>query len=413
MGFIEWIEWTGLTMRKDLKRRGTPPIANIDAGLPGRQPISSPQDVVNITAAVDASHVSTLFGRPFPIQFRHQGAIDAWVRALSDTELWRRWQEPNTPYRRVRNEIAELVELIYPTFMVIKGEKERAAAIRRLLEATTGASLKYLLNKGTVIEVTPSLETLLTNSDLDLSLPMSMVAPPYRAQYLRFGDTAMRYLEVPHVNASNCVYDGVFCFFNPDTARSVERGTRWTLELVFVIKRQDGPVGFFELLGDTDRGSITLGEWLDKGLTEAAGQDLGACRQPTHAAVNYVVKVFLYMALKHVRVTEHWNYEAALRRAAGLGERKRVKLLQKAASLYDSIVVGPEPALPSAATDGAGSGVAPHWRRGHFRMQAFGVGKQNRKLIFIAPTLIHADQLHGDTPAPKSYQAGSGVLSSA
>lgn len=59
----------------------------------------------------------------------------------------------------------------------------------------------------------------------------------------------------------------------------------------------------------------------------------------------------------------------------------------------------------------AGFGVTPHWRRGHFRMQPFGIGNQLRKLIFVAPVLVHAEQLQGDVPAPKSYRAGAAVVS--
>lgn len=112
------------------------------------------------------------------------------------------------------------------------------------------------------------------------------------------------------------------------------------------------------------------------------------------------------MALKQARVTEHRDHDAALRRAAGLGERKRAKLLQRSASLYDGIMVGPM-SLPSSVPACASSGsVTPHWRRGHFRMQPFGVGNQQRKRIFVAPVLVHAEQLQGEVPTPKSYRAG-------
>lgn len=60
-----------------------------------------------------------------------------------------------------------------------------------------------------------------------------------------------------------------------------------------------------------------------------------------HAAVSYVVEVFLYMALKQARAIEHREYDEALRRAAGLGERMRAKLVQRTASLYNGILVGP------------------------------------------------------------------------
>jgi hypothetical protein len=44
-----------------------------------------------------------------------------------------------------------------------------------------------------------------------------------------------------------------------------------------------------------------------------------AYHRPLHAAVSYVVKVFLYLAIKEVRIVENFAYDAALRRAAGLG----------------------------------------------------------------------------------------------
>jgi hypothetical protein len=130
--------------------------------------------------------------------------------------------------------------------------------------------------------------------------------------------------------------------------------------------------------------------------------DEGELHSSMHAAVSYVVRLILYMALKQARVTPHSEYDEALRRAAGLGERKRAKLLQRSASLYNGILVGPESSPPRASEAGAEGGVAPHWCRGHFRLQPFGAGNQQRKLVFVAPALIHAEQLQGDILASKS-----------
>jgi hypothetical protein len=44
-------------------------------------------------------------------------------------------------------------------------------------------------------------------------------------------------------------------------------------------------------------------------------------------------------------------------------------------------------------------------------MQPFGAGNQQRKLICVAPVLVHAEQLQGDVPAPKSYRAGAAAVS--
>ena len=54
-------------------------------------------------------------------------------------------------------------------------------------------------------------------------------------------------------------------------------------------------------------------------------------------------------------------------------------------SLYDTIVVGPNALPPSEKSCIAGSCVAPHWCRGHFRMRPCGLGRQERKSIFVAP----------------------------
>lgn len=400
-------------MSNNLKQRRETTAASAAARPPGWQPLSSEKNVTEVTAAVDCSYVRALSGRPFPVQFRHQGAIDAWTRALGGSELWRHWQDPGTMCRGIRHEISRQVELIYPSFMIGAEDAQRAAQTRRILEVEISTNLKYHLSKGAVIEATPALETLLTNSDVDLSLPMSIVAPPYQAQYLRFGEAAMQHLEVPGAKAPDCVFDGVFCFFTPNATPGTAGQMPWMLELFFIVKRQDSHNGHIELAGETDRASTTLGEWLNKGLAEGGGQPLEAYRREVDAAVSYVVKVFLYMTLKQARVMEHPAYDEAMQRAAGLAERKRVKLLQRSASLYNSIRVGPDSLPFSPTAGGMGSGVAPHWRRGHFRMQPFGAGNQQRKLIFVAPVLIHAEQLQGDVPAPKSYRAGAALVSTA
>jgi hypothetical protein len=398
-------------MPKNRRRLPQTLAARASATARGRPALPSPaDDVIDVNPALDCSRVTTLFGRPYPVQFRNQGAIDAWTQALGSTEVWRRWKDLGTLAWDIRQEISWQLGHMHPMSLVPKEEVEKVTANRRMLAVEVSANLKYHLNKGAVIEATPALETLLTNSDVDLSLPMSILAPPYQAQYLRFGEAAMQYLKVPDSQAPDRVLDGVFCFFTPDSARCANGETCWTLELIFVCKRQDRYNGHVALLGETGRGSTTVGEWLTKVLDNVAERPVDEFHRPMHAAVSYVVRVFLYMALKQARVMEHPEYDEALRRAAGLGERKRAKLLQRSASLYNSILVGPESLPLVAAANGAGSAVALHWRRGHFRMQPYGVGKQQRKLIFVAPVLIHAEQLQGEVPAPKSYRAGAAAV---
>ena|GEM_PF-1502312 len=371
------------------------------------------EGAIDIGPALECSWVTTLSGRPYPVQFRSQGAIDAWTRALGKSEVWQRWQDPSTLCWQIRQEVLRQLERV-ESLAPVAGEMAQVVADdQRRLAVEISTNLKYHLNRGMVIEATAALETLLTNSDVDLSLPMSMVVPPYQAQYLRFGEVAMRYLKVPASQAPDRCFDGVFCFLTPHAATCASGTTSWTLELVFASKRQDRYSGYVSLLGETDRGSTTVGEWLSGVLLAVNRQSEGEFHQPMHAAVSYVVRVFLYMALAQARVVKHTEYDDALQRAAGLGNRKRAKLLQRSASLYNSILVGPESLPSTAAAGGTGHGVAAHWRRGHFRMQPHGAGNQQRKLVFIAPVLVHAEYLQGEVPAPRSYRAGAVALTGA
>jgi hypothetical protein len=49
--------------------------------------LPSPDGVIDIGPSLECSWVTTLYGRPYPVQFRNQGAIDAWTRALGKTEV--------------------------------------------------------------------------------------------------------------------------------------------------------------------------------------------------------------------------------------------------------------------------------------------------------------------------------------
>jgi len=161
---------------------------------------------VNIGPALVRSPVTLLFGRPYPIQFRAQGALDAWAHALGSTGLWPVWQAPGTLCWQIRQEILRQLECTRSSSSLVA---QISAEDCQRLAFQVSTNLKYHLSEGTVIEATTALETLLANSDVDLSLPMSMVAPPYRAQYLRFGEMAMRYLKVPAPQSPDHCFDGV------------------------------------------------------------------------------------------------------------------------------------------------------------------------------------------------------------
>ena len=360
---------------------------------------------IEVGPALMKSRVGKLHGRPYPVQFRNQGAFDAWKQALGSGPEWTRWADPEATCWTIRQEIQQQLNAMRAGRQDSIEAEARAQSDARMQAISISANLKYELQKGAIIETTPALETLLLNSDMDLDLPMKMVAPPYPAQYLKFGPEAGRHLKAPDSDVPDRLFDGVFCFFTPPSNRYGD-GIQWTLELIFISQRQDCFSGQVTLLGDTKRDDKPLGEWLNRVLDTAKGRSVETFYKPMYAAVSSVVKVFLYMALRQARTIEHREYDEAMRRIAGLGVKKRARLLQRVESLYNGIRVGPDDLPQESAAHVDGGTVAPHWRRGHFRMQACGAGKLERKLIFVAPMLIHASQLQGDIPAPKPYRAG-------
>ena len=114
---------------------------------------------------------------------------------------------------------------------------------------------------------------------------------------------------------------------------------------------------------------------------------------------DYLVKILLYLSLDHVPIAQDQAYSSAPRELAGLGKRRRQERLTEIGRLYDRYIVGPavleEHDVERGGATGAGGEVRPHWRRGHFRMQAHGPGFSQRKLIFVMPMLVRADRLVG------------------
>jgi hypothetical protein len=112
--------------------------------------------------------------------------------------------------------------------------------------------------------------------------------------------------------------------------------------------------------------------------------------------LDYMVKMLLYLSLEQTQVIQERPYSIAPRIFVGLGKRKRAQRLEQIDQLYDRYIVGPathndEP--HENGEHGDGRDVRTHWRRGHFRMQPHGPAASQRKLIFIMPTIVHANRL--------------------
>jgi hypothetical protein len=255
---------------------------------------------------------------------------------------------------------------------------------------------------GVVIESTKALEQLLLASDLNDDLPAHLFMPPYPAIYLHFTPYAAHALRVS-LKADGVYADihGVFCV----TETGTDGVRHYCLMAVLSHSDTNG-----NLIGI----NLTLQGGENDTLNDAiarAGGDKPHLNEWHQHMVSMVAKVFLYMGMKDSRQVAHTPHKDTLSRLALVGNKKHAKLSRQVERLYDSIRVGPD-GLPDDLHGGAGDhqGVAPHWRRGHFRMQAHGPKSALRKMIFMMPTLIGKDRLgQQEAPVPKSYKVGQAM----
>lgn len=154
--------------------------------LSSRRAIATPADGhdgkrilrVDLHDAIEKSRIGLMHGLPFPVQFRRQGALDAWRKASSTTPdglaIWQDWARPERTSYEIRKEVHTYLHY-YRNYADSDPQVHMWQTAARFWSLTCSTNLMFELHRGTVIEATPALETLLAHSDIDLALPMSMV----------------------------------------------------------------------------------------------------------------------------------------------------------------------------------------------------------------------------------------------
>jgi hypothetical protein len=363
--------------------------------------------LVNVGLTHQRNMLNELHGLPYPIAYRNQGTVDGWRRAMHSTvlarEFWRLFEKESCTATFC---IAPLNAYLESFFAPAPGSEEAArwSGMAANMAVQVGVNIMFECKRGAIIESTPALETLLTHSDLDVALPMGMFAPPFAAQYLHFGAEAAKALRCPGCDDNDVVFDGVFCFLSQSPDHPGDASER-KLELIFISRHNDHCVGYSMLRAPVGASDRPVVDWVDAIFEKNGGKrHEGVERQRLLEAVNFVVKLFLYMGLKNVRQAVETPHTQALKKLEQIGPKKRAKAGRQIKSLYDRITVGPTALSATLGAHSPGHGKAPHWRRGHFRMQIHGPGRLERKLIFVAPMMVRADKLTDDLPHPKTYR---------
>jgi hypothetical protein len=287
-----------------------------------------------------------------------------------------------------------------------------------------------------ILEVTPTLQALLAETDLAAELPARYFRSPYPLSFIAFARPNP--LRVPHRISGLHMCEGVYIgtyelpahhemlhhrernrALQLDPARPVR-----AIELVII----GSPIGKENALDDASQDLILLIQNEDECLATVLDRHIAWFNDPVAYAnpgmtpidpqevvmvkpvVDALAKVLLYLNLADAeqrRMTDRTALETRLR---GLGPKKAAKLARKRALVYDRILIGPS-LVAADAGEGVPVGlervgdrhVKPHWRRGHFRRIRFGEGLAESRLGWIQPVLVNAAELTAGAVKTKPY----------
>ncbi|MBJ9660633.1 hypothetical protein I5746_08680 [Burkholderia gladioli] len=318
---------------------------------------------------------------PGPVRYRITGAFAAWdaLRAATD-----RVASPTLTDMLRSHGILRLTRYFdrFTRDLLPHGADGRSADALAGIAQYSSVWLAFELRKGAFYEPTPPLHRLLDSAYIAEDVPIGMLKMP------------------------------------TDTLCIIPEPTRWKqagdIEAI-VIFRNERSIGIATWLmaGGPNDGvamdSITLPlEDPDKTIRELVDElfqrpaadgmpDSPDAQQFWCDALDYAIKMLLYLNARDAQVVQERAYSNAPRHFPGLGKRKRAERLAEIEQLYDRHVVGPAildaEAAGSVPSDVTHREVSGHWRRPHFRMQPRGPHAALRKLIFVGPALVRPDRL--------------------
>ena len=329
----------------------------------------------------------TLGDLPHPIDIRNKGFIEAW----QDWATWRGcqvWLANQLADRRY--DLAEITAMI--TTMLFSGPSWKPGRIAATLDnlesiaSTMAVILMYWHRPHFLIELTPTLEQWLLRSDLGDDIPADLLRPPMPACYIRFSPEMQAAIS-PSSEPGNAIgrIEGVYVL------ESMRDGLR-SIVLMPITERSNrewSMCGIQMLIGDKEQRPLV--DFIQVAILNTPEADHPGMAQHYQSIAQLCIKVFLYMSLSQSQQIEETPYCEALVQLQRVGPKKAAKLHRQINKHYDRILLGPQTLLQHAP--GTHGEVSPHWRRGHFRLQAHGPRNSLRKVIFTAPILVRADRL--------------------
>jgi hypothetical protein len=283
-----------------------------------------------------------------------------------------------------------------------------------------------------IFELTPELAEEFLHTDVDAILAGDIVLP-FPVLYLHWG--ARPELQLPDGSPEGAYVQEVkpgqlevnVCLAQPDFSPSrhawlEERGSGMSLTLVLgntempIEKVIAQSMDFSKL--DTAPETARADDESDRHYIERNVQLISGQREVASQILRIVANALIYIDQAGGEGRTRWPDDApkgmlTKLEGAAKGSKQEKKLFSQLSSMgYTPVRLFGEDIGHRAPVEGAGAigrTVAAHWRRGHWRRQAFGPGRAERKLIRIRPVWVGAGSAgRGESEAGRAYQVDTG-----
>lgn len=273
----------------------------------------------------------------------------------------------------------------------------------------TMVGIRHVVSPYRLFRLEDDLVELLGVTDMADDVPVEFLKLPFPRCYVELGTRRDLAAQVPNDVSGNHVLEGAYFESGYHPARG--KGT--------YILMTGSPLGKSHCMDDathavflsTQDPSQSLSQAMADAFDSAVSQSVeGGYRVPQRANfvealhnLQWLMKALLYIGLPEARKTLALERSELQRQLPGLkSPGKKAKLSRRIAHSHDVVWVhAPSVQTEPAADMGQGSSRAGHWRRGHYRRQAFGTAYSQRKLIFIAPIRVGSGE---GREAVKTYQ---------
>ncbi len=280
-----------------------------------------------------------------------------------------------------------------------------------------------------IFQITPTLQSLLDETDIGNETPTRFFYPPFNFIYLVFSQPNS--FLVFNKESGHHVCEGSYIatydlpahhdiFSIPERNQYLKLDPSKPVRLVELVVT-GSPMGKNNALDDASTDFILFIQDEDESLQTLLDRHIDFFKSPQaycrpgvqafnpnetdnfKAIIFGLAKALLYLNLPDSIQEKQAERTDLEKRITQLGNKKAAKLKRKLENAYDKIRVGPVAfQIDSHITNTQTGSVKTHWRRGHFKRIRFGEGRSEVKISWIQPSLVNASGLTGNV-TPKKY----------